>query len=186
MLAQLQQDFFSMLEDRRRNEGKWIEIFSFYEELSYVGIGDIVPRQSAILPEYPNAAIHQNHSDMTKFSGATDPGYVRVKGQLWLWVDAINKRELSATATIPVQTDSDERTLVSQTNESEQASVVPVEASVVPVEAEVSEPVDSGERQPAQREQETKSSQAGAISSRGGPIFMGNVSAGRDFRYTQH
>ncbi|KAI4647199.1 uncharacterized protein J4E79_010350 [Alternaria viburni] len=77
MLSTLQQEFHTLLEDRRRNEGKWIEIFCFYEELSYVGIGDIVPRQSAILPEYPNDSIHQNHSDMTKFSGATDPGYIR-------------------------------------------------------------------------------------------------------------
>ena len=179
MLANLQQEFHTMLEDRRRNEGKWIEIFCFYEELSYSGIGDIVPRQSAILPEYPNDSIHQNHSDMTKFSGKADPGYVRVRGQLWLWVDALNKGEHSTTATNPGQADCDERTLVSQTNGSEQASVVPVEA-------EVSAPVDSGETQPTQREEKTKSSQASAISSRGGPIFMGNVSAGRDFRYTQH
>jgi len=179
MLSTLQQEFHTLLEDRRRNEGKWIEIFCFYEELSYSGIGDIVPRQSAILPEYPNDSIHQNHSDMTKFSGKADPGYVRVRGQLWLWVDAINKRELSSTATIPMQPDSDERTLVSRSDRSEHASNVPDGMAVSELEG-------SGERQPAQREAETKSSQAGAISSRGGPIFMGNVSAGRDFRYTQH
>ncbi|KAI4925227.1 hypothetical protein J4E85_007104 [Alternaria conjuncta] len=51
MLSTLQQEFHTLLEDRRRNEGKWIEIFCFYEELSYAGIGDIVPRQSAILPD---------------------------------------------------------------------------------------------------------------------------------------
>jgi len=181
MLSTLQQEFHTMLEDRRRNEGKWIEIFCFYEELSYSGIGDIVPRQSAILPEYPNASIHQNHSDMTKFSGVADPGYVRIRGQLWLWVDAINKRELSTTATIPVQTDSDERTLVSQSDRSEHASNVPNGMAV-------SELKGSGERQPARREegvQEIGSSRTDAILSGGGPIFMGSVSAGRDFSYTQ-
>lgn len=181
MLATLQQEFHSMLEDRRRNQGKWIEIFCFYEELSYSGIGDIVPRQSAILPEYPNASIHQNHSDMTKFSGATDPGYVRVRGQLWLWVDAIKKRELADTATISAQTDSDEQTLVSQRNGSEQASNAP---------QSVSELEDSAQPpQQAQRVGETQEigiSRTGAILSGGGPIFMGNVSAGRDFRYNQH
>ena len=181
MLSTLQQEFHTMLEDRRRNEGKWIEIFCFYEELSYSGIGDIVPRQSAILPEYPNASIHQNHSDMTKFSGEVDPGYVRVRGQLWLWVDAINKRELSATATIPVQTDSDERTLVSRSDRSEHASNVPDGK-------EVSELEGSGERQAARTGdgvQEIGGSRTGAVLSGGGPIFMGNISAGRDLSYTQ-
>jgi len=181
MLSTLQQEFHTLLEDRRRNEGKWIEIFCFYEELSYAGIGDIVPRQSAILAEYPNASIHQNHSDMTKFSGKADPGYVRVRGQLWLWVDAICKRELNTTAATSIQIDSDERTLVSQSDRSEHASNVPDGMGVSELES-------SGKRQPAWREegvQEIGSSRTGAILSGGGPIFMGNVSAGRDFSYTQ-
>ena len=41
MLANLQQEFHTMLEDRRRNEGKWIDIFCFYEELAYPGIGEV-------------------------------------------------------------------------------------------------------------------------------------------------
>ena len=41
MLTNLQQEFHTMLEDRRRNDGKWIDIFCFYEELSYPGIGDV-------------------------------------------------------------------------------------------------------------------------------------------------
>ena len=181
MLSALQQEFHTMLEDRRRNEGKWIEIFCFYEELSYAGIGDIVPRQSAILPEYPNASIHQNHSDMTKFSGTTDPGYVRVRGQLWLWVNAISKIELSTTATMPVQSDSDERTLVSRSDRSDRASNVPNGMAVSELEV-------SGETQPARREEGVQgigSSRTGAVLSGGGPIFMGNTSAGRDFSYTQ-
>jgi len=181
MLSALQQEFHTLLEDRRRNEGKWIEIFCFYEELSYAGIGNIVPRQSAILPEYPNASIHQNHSDMTKFSGATDPGYVRVRGQLWVWVDALNKRELSSTATSPGQADCDERTLVSQSDRSEHASNVPDGMAVSELEG-------SEETQTERREdgvQEIGSSRTGAVLSGGGPIFMGNISAGRDFSYTQ-
>ena len=41
ILANLQQEFHTMLEDRRRNEGNWIEIFCFYEELPYPGIGEV-------------------------------------------------------------------------------------------------------------------------------------------------
>ena len=29
---------------------------------------------------------------MTKFTGATDDGYVKVQNQLWLWVDMIQKQ----------------------------------------------------------------------------------------------
>jgi hypothetical protein len=103
-----------------RGDG-WMEIFCFYEELAYSGIGDVVPRQSAVLPEYPNASIHQNHSDMTKFSGVADPGYVRVRGQLWLWVEAVNKRILITAASIATRIDLDERTLASRAERSEQA-----------------------------------------------------------------
>lgn len=45
----------------------------------------IVPRQSATLREFPDANIHQNHSDITKFSGETDTGYTRVPDQMWLF-----------------------------------------------------------------------------------------------------
>lgn len=163
MLANLQQEFHTMLEDRRRNEGKWIEIFCFYEELAYPGIGDIVPRQSAILPEYPNASIHQNHSDMTKFGGATDAGYVRVRGQLWLWVNTINEKPAS------------------QANTSEpQPTSAPQEIS------ELEQPrKDQQQTRKREQTQEIEASGRGGISSGGGPIFMGNVSAGRDFTYTQ-
>jgi hypothetical protein len=157
-----------------------MEIFCFYEELAYSGIGDVVPRQSAVLPEYPNASIHQNHSDMTKFSGVADPGYVRVRGQLWLWVEAVNKRILITAASIATRIDLDERTLASRAERSEQAYNAP---------KGVSELEDSGERQPARKDegvQEIESSGTGTILSRGGPIFMGNVSAGRDFSYNQH
>jgi hypothetical protein len=101
---------------------------------------------------------------MIKFSGATDAGYVRVRGQLWLWVNAINKQ-----------------TIVSQqADTSEQA---------LNVRQGVCESKLSGDSpQPARRDEralEIGSSGTGAIMSGGGPIFTGNVSAGRDLNYNQ-
>ncbi|KAJ5166726.1 uncharacterized protein N7482_005507 [Penicillium canariense] len=86
MLANLQQEFHTMLEDSRRNNQKIVEIFCFYEELDVGGIGKIVSDQSATLPGYQSRSIHGNHMEMTRFSGPKDPGYVAVSGQLWLWV----------------------------------------------------------------------------------------------------
>lgn len=142
MLANLQQEFHTMLEDRRRNEGKWMDIFCFYEEIPYPGIGDIVPRNSAILPVYPNASIHSNHSDMTKFTGKKDAGYIRVRDQLELWVEAAAKQ-----ATMAQTTD------VNQDRESN-------------------------------AKDESRGTRSN-VQSGGGAIFMGNVTAGRDFRYNQ-
>ncbi|KAF1844989.1 uncharacterized protein K460DRAFT_354850 [Cucurbitaria berberidis CBS 394.84] len=168
MLANLQQEFHTMLEDRRRNEGKWVDIFCFYEEVAYPGIGEIVPRQSAILREYPNASIHQNHSDMTKFSGETDTGYVRVRDQLWLWVDAVNKNKKKPEVD----------THVPQTQlEAEDA---PQAAASEPRSSERSQQYDQNECSRANRQNERN-----PISSGGGAIFMGNVRAGRDFTYNQ-
>ncbi|CAN9242410.1 unnamed protein product, partial [Alternaria alternata] len=167
MLSNLQQEFHTMLEDRRRNEGKWLEISCFYEELAYPGIGDIVPRQSAILPEYPSASIHQNHSDMTKFSGATDPGYVRVRGQLWLWVDAIDKRRSVERA---------------QEHVRHQVSHIPEETC--PPEHLIQPPRQIHQDETA-CEPVVNTSTTALPSSGGGPIFMGNVTAGRDLNYNQ-
>ena len=41
MLATLQQEFHTMLEDCRRNHGKTIEMFCFYEELEVNGVGKV-------------------------------------------------------------------------------------------------------------------------------------------------
>jgi hypothetical protein len=41
VLAGLQQDFHVMLEDRRRNQRKDFDIYCFYEELPYPGIGKV-------------------------------------------------------------------------------------------------------------------------------------------------
>jgi hypothetical protein len=167
MLSNLQQEFHTMLEDRRTNEGKWLEICCFYEELAYPGIGDIVPRQSAILPEYPNASIHQNHSDMTKFGGVTDPGYVRVRGQLWLWVDAIDKRKG-----------------VERAEEHVGQQVSHTSGETCPPEHLIQTPRQTHQDETAYDPVRNTSTTA-SPSSGGGPIFMGNVTAGRDFNYNQ-
>jgi hypothetical protein len=96
----------------------------------------IVPRQSAILPAYPSASIHQNHSDMTKFASANDPGFIRVRDQLWLWTEAVRVKNMSTRG--------------------EEVG-----------DSTVRESKDSA-RQPRN------------INSGGGPLFMGNLSAGRD------
>lgn len=93
VLANLQQEFHTMLDDRSRNESKFIDIFCFFEEVAYPGIGLIVPKQSAILPAYPNNNIHANHVEMTKFVSDRDAGYVRVRDQLWLWYDGVRKNQ---------------------------------------------------------------------------------------------
>lgn len=41
MLANLTQDFHTMLEGRSRSHGKIMEIFCFYEELDVVGVGKV-------------------------------------------------------------------------------------------------------------------------------------------------
>lgn len=167
MLSNLQQEFHTMLEDRRTNEGKWLEICCFYEELAYPGIGDIVPRQSAILPEYPNASIHQNHSDITKFSGATYPGYVRVRGQLWLWVDATDKRRGVERAQEHVR---------HQVSHKSEETCPPEHLIQTPQQTQQ----DKTACEPVRNTSTTASPSSG-----GGPIFMGDVTAGRDFNHNQ-
>jgi hypothetical protein len=41
MLANLQQEFHTLLDDRMRNQKQFIEIFCFYEELPILGIGKV-------------------------------------------------------------------------------------------------------------------------------------------------
>ena len=45
MLANLQQEFHSMLDDRFRNQETAMEIFCFYEELPVTGISKVVTRK---------------------------------------------------------------------------------------------------------------------------------------------
>jgi hypothetical protein len=44
MLANLQQEFHTMLDNRSKNHKKTMEIFCFYEELPVVGVGEVGER----------------------------------------------------------------------------------------------------------------------------------------------
>lgn len=41
MLAAVQQEFHTMLNDRSKNNSKHIDIFCFYEEVAYPGLGEV-------------------------------------------------------------------------------------------------------------------------------------------------
>ena len=41
MLAAVQQEFHIMLDDRSRNDSKYINIFCFYEEVAYPRLGEV-------------------------------------------------------------------------------------------------------------------------------------------------
>jgi protein SERAC1 len=125
----------------------------------------IVPRQSAILPDYPNASIHQNHSEMTKFTSEKDAGYVRVRDQLWLWVEEAKKARVSNVI-----------------SESSQMHAVDESASQS-IPKQITEFDGPGSQS---KTTITQPDRGNAISSSGGPIFMGNISAGRDFTYNNN
>jgi len=93
MLAALQQEFHVMLNARQKAGKNPPEIFCFYEEVKVLGVGWIVPPESAILASYSNQAIHANHMNMTKYSKPNDAGFKAVSGRICLWLDPI-KTEL--------------------------------------------------------------------------------------------
>jgi hypothetical protein len=74
VLTAVQQQFQQLL----RKPGIDIEMYCFFEEKDVVGVGVIVPEQSATLSQYPNQSIFANHMDMTKFTGMNDEGYQKV------------------------------------------------------------------------------------------------------------
>jgi hypothetical protein len=89
---------------------------------------------------------------MTRFSGSKDAGYVSVSDQLWLWVDTLQK------------------------------------------EADAQAKAGSGLQMPAEEVRERRnrrfgtmqdvvsgSQYCGSVNAGGGPVFQGNLSAGRDF-----
>jgi hypothetical protein len=79
-----------------------IKVFCFYEEKQVWPVGFIVPKDSAILPQYLNASIYANYMDMTKFSSANDAGYMAVSSLLRDWVKEINTIAKTCNET-PVQ-----------------------------------------------------------------------------------
>ncbi|MCJ1264720.1 hypothetical protein MMC22_004595 [Lobaria immixta] len=75
-----------MIRARANDRDPAIAITCFYEQLPLPGIGEIVPKNSAILPAYTSVGIHDNHTGMTKFEFEDDPGFKSVSGELQRWV----------------------------------------------------------------------------------------------------
>lgn len=173
VLANIQQEFHTMIRDRVQNIQKDVQIFCFYEEKPFRGIGkvsctstnhsilalianvlQIVDDHSSILASYPNASIHANHVSMTKFNGPVDAGYVRVKGRLNLWAKTIREAQQKAEGHQKVA--------------EEQPS-----------------------RKDGQDDEDDDGSRGGnllefngPVSSNGGPIFQGYYRSGRDMVYS--
>jgi hypothetical protein len=106
---------------------------------------------------------------MTKFSGETDTGYVRVRDQLWLWVDAVNKKTQEMEG------------------ESTRAQAQPrLQEELQIISGPDHENGNQREHGRTEDARQSRQNERGAISSGGGAIFMGNVSAGRDFTYNSN
>ncbi len=93
VLALIQGDFHAMLRGRVAEGRPPLFVTCFYEELPVPGVGEIVPKHSAILPAYNSIGIHANHMDMAKFTNAEDPGYLSVSSELLRWVRAVQKTQ---------------------------------------------------------------------------------------------
>lgn len=93
-----------MIRSRAQGQLPPIEITCFFEELPVDVIGipvsevdviirliadgrfmQVVPKDSAILPEYNSIGIHQNHIGMTKFQTEDDPGFDALINELGRW-----------------------------------------------------------------------------------------------------
>ncbi|KAF4546069.1 SesB-related regulatory protein [Lasiodiplodia theobromae] len=154
VLANIQQEFHTMIRDRVQHIQKDVQIFCFYEEKQFRGIGKIVDDHSSILASYPNASIHANHVSMTKFNGSVDAGYVRVKGRLKLWAKTIREAQQKAEGHQKVAEEQPSRK-DGQDDED-----------------------DDGSRGGNLLEFN------GPVSSNGGPIFQGYYRSGRDMVYS--
>ncbi|KAG9229223.1 Alpha/Beta hydrolase protein, partial [Amylocarpus encephaloides] len=91
VLARIQGDFHSMLRMSSAQGVTQLKITCFFEELPVRGVGEIVPKHSAILPGYNSIPIHANHMDMTKFPDDEDEGYLAVSTEIMRWVRAIQR-----------------------------------------------------------------------------------------------
>lgn len=103
MLANLQQEFHTML-DARQCQGKPVpRIFCFFEELPYNNlVGHIVPKHSAILGRYNNQGIHADHVDITRFAERMEQGYQNICSQLQIWALEIESDEIPGTRQLNV------------------------------------------------------------------------------------
>ncbi|KAI8625167.1 hypothetical protein F5Y19DRAFT_451220 [Xylariaceae sp. FL1651] len=89
VLSRIQTDFYSLLRSQQQAGRSPWDITSFYEELPMAGIGEVVPKESAVLPGYPAIGIHRDHRDIARFSTSEDPGYVSIVGELRRWIEYI-------------------------------------------------------------------------------------------------
>jgi hypothetical protein len=89
VLSRISSDFQSLLRSQHKAGRLPWDITCFYEELPLAGIGEIVPKESAILPGYSAIGIHHDHREMARLSTPDDPGYVSVVGELQRWIQYI-------------------------------------------------------------------------------------------------
>ncbi|KFG80287.1 hypothetical protein MANI_027426 [Metarhizium anisopliae] len=92
VLARVQSAFHILMRLRKDPSelGPKINITCFYEELAVLGVGQVVPKDSAIIPGYTSIGIHGNHMDMTKFEDSNDAGFVAVAGELSRWCEEVS------------------------------------------------------------------------------------------------
>jgi hypothetical protein len=100
VLSGVEEEFQQLLQNPAY--ARKIKVFCFYEEQPVRAVGFIVPKDSAVLPQYLSTSIHANHMDMTKFSGANDAGYMAVSSLLRGWVKELETVTKTSTET-PVQ-----------------------------------------------------------------------------------
>ncbi|KAH7329701.1 hypothetical protein B0I35DRAFT_404883 [Stachybotrys elegans] len=103
VLRLIQEEFHTMLRSRRDQGRMDLRITCFYEELPVRGVGEIVPKDSAILPAYNYIGIHNNHMDMTKFNCDKDSGYLAVSAEILRWVREIQEQPASRLQGFPWQ-----------------------------------------------------------------------------------
>lgn len=96
VLSRIQKGFQELLRSQHQGGGSGsgsarrpLDITCCYEELPLMGVGEIVPSESAILHGYPAIGIHADHRGMARFASADDPGFVSVLGELRRWISQI-------------------------------------------------------------------------------------------------
>lgn len=94
VLARIRNEFHSLLRCHGDEGNHEIEVTCYYEELPLPAIGVVVPKHSAILPGYTAIGIHKDHREMARFTGADDPGFISVSGELQRWATAIKSSNI--------------------------------------------------------------------------------------------
>lgn len=89
LLEDIQNDFLLMIRELRERNRR-LEVTCFYEELPLPGCDKVVSEESATLEGYNSLSIHANHSDMVRFSSASDNGFRRLLGELHRWKGEVN------------------------------------------------------------------------------------------------